>query len=332
MSRARSEFDVIAALFAPLSKSAPGAFNLKDDAAAFDVGAGNEAVVTVDTVIEGVHFLPDDPPDLVARKALRVNLSDLAAKGAAPVGFLQALSVNTAITDAYLEQYAKGLAADVKEFKIPLLGGDTTSGPGPLTVSITAIGSVAKGKMIPRGGARPGDLLCVTGTIGDAALGLQFLRGKLKVASRDNANHFAARYRLPQPRLTAGGLLAGRASACLDISDGLVADIGHLCAASGVAAIIERDNIPLSKAARAAVTLEPAYWPQIFGGGDDYELVFTLPASHAPDLQRLAEEGRVAMTVIGRIVGAEDAKLGAVTVLDGAGKPVEVPVGGYLHR
>lgn len=332
MSRARSEFDVIAALFAPLSKNAPGAFNLKDDAATFDVGAGNEAVITVDTVIESVHFLPDDPPDLVARKALRVNLSDLAAKGASPIGFLQALSVNATVTDGYLEQYAKGLAADVETFKIPLLGGDTTSGPGPLTVSITAIGSVVKGKMISRGGAQAGDLLCVTGTIGDPALGLNVLRGKLKVASRANANHLVARYRLPEPRLAAGAVLAGRASACLDISDGLVADIGHICAASGVAAIIERDKIPLSNAARAAVTLEPEHWPRIFGGGDDYELAFTLPASHAADLQRLADEARVPMTVIGRIVGADDAKLGSVTVLDGAGHPVDVPVGGYLHR
>ncbi|MCC6912753.1 MAG: thiamine-phosphate kinase [Rhodospirillaceae bacterium] len=332
MSRARSEFDVIAALFAPLAKNAPGAFNLKDDAAAFDVGPGNEVVITVDTVIEGVHFLPDDPPDLVARKALRVNLSDLAAKGAVPVGFLQALSVNTAVTDAYLEQYAKGLAADVEEFKIPLMGGDTTSGPGPLAVSITAIGAVAKGKMIPRGGARPGDLLCVTGTIGDAALGLDLLRGKLKVAGRANADHLVARYRLPRPRLAAGAAIKGRAGAGLDISDGLVADVGHICAASGVAAIIERDKIPLSDAARAAVTLEPEYWPRIFGGGDDYELAFTLPHSYAGDLRRLAEEAGVPMTVIGRIAGPEDAKLGAVTVLDGAGRPVEVPKGGYRHR
>ncbi len=332
MSRARSEFDVIAALFAPLSKNAPGAFNLKDDAAAFDVGAGHEAVITVDTVIESVHFLPDDPPDLVARKALRVNLSDLAAKGAKPVGFLQALSVNSAVTDAYLEQYARGLAADVEEFNIPLLGGDTTSGPGPLTISITAVGAVAKGKMIPRGGARAGDLLCVTGTIGDAALGLDFLRGKVKVASRENARFLAARYRLPEPRLGAGAALAGRAGACLDISDGLVADVGHICAASAVAAIIERDKIPLSKAARAAVALEPERWPRIFGGGDDYELAFTLPDTHAAGLQRLADAAKVPMTVIGRIVGAEDAKLAAVTVLDGAGRPVDVPVGGYRHR
>ena len=332
MSRARSEFDVIAALFAPLSKAAPGAFNLKDDAATFDVGPGNEAVITVDTVIESVHFLPDDPPDLVARKALRVNLSDLAAKGAAPLGFLQALSVNTTITDAYLEQYAKGLAADVAQFGIPLLGGDTTSGPGPLTVSITAIGAVGKGRMITRAGARPGDLLCVTGTIGDAALGLAFLRGKMKIASREHALMLAGRYRLPEPRLAAGRALAGRASAGLDVSDGLVADVGHICEASGVAAVIERDRIPLSPAARAVVTLERAFWPQVLGGGDDYEIAFTLPPSLAPELPRMAEAAGIPMTVIGRIVGPDDAKVGAVTVRDGAGRPVPVPVGGYRHR
>lgn len=332
MSRARSEFDVIAALFAPLSKSAAGSFNLKDDAATFDVGAGNETVVTVDTVIEGVHFLPDDPPGLIARKALRVNLSDLAAKGARPIGFLQALSVNTSVTDAYLEQYAKGLAADVEHFNLPLLGGDTTSGPGPLAVSITALGAIPKGKMILRSGARPGDLLCVTGTIGDAALGLSVLRAKLKIASREHVAALVGRYRLPEPRLTAGAALLGKASACLDISDGLVADVGHLCTASGVAAIVERDKIPLSNAARAAVTLEPHCWQQVLGGGDDYELAFTIPTAMSAMLEQLAQEARVPMTVIGRIIAPDDAKLGSVTVLDRAGKPVAVPAGGYLHR
>lgn len=331
MSRVRSEFDVIATLFAPLSKNAPGAFNLKDDAARLDLAPEDEAVITVDTAIEGVHFLPDDPPDMIARKALRVNLSDLAAKGAHPIGFLQALSVNSAVTDAYLDSYAKGLAADVEHFGVPLLGGDTTSGPGPLTVSITAIGAVPKGRMILRSGARPGDALCVTGTIGDAALGLAVLRMKLKIG-REHAAYLVSRYRMPEPRLAAGAALRGHARACLDISDGLVADVGHICAASNVAAIIEQAKIPLSPAATVAVTLEPDRWPEILGGGDDYELAFTLPQEHVTALQNLTAAAGVPLTVIGRIVGPEDAKLGPVAVLDGAGAPIPVPVAGYRHR
>lgn len=331
MSKTRSEFDVIAALFAPLAKNAPGAFSLKDDAACLGLPPGDEAVLTVDTSIEGVHFLPDDPPDTIARKALRVNLSDLAAKGARPIGFLQALSVNSAVTDGYLESYAGGLASDVEKFGVPLLGGDTTSGPGPLTISITAVGAVPKGQMILRSGARPGDALCVTGTIGDAALGLAVLRARLKL-SRENAAYLVARYRVPEPRLAAGAALRGRASACLDVSDGLVADIGHICAASNVAAVIERAKIPLSPAAKAAVALEPEHWPAVFGGGDDYELAFTLAQNEVPALEALATAAGVRFSVIGRIVGAEDAKLGSVTVLDGAGAPIPVPVAGYRHR
>ena len=331
MSRARGEFDVIAALFASLARNAPGALGLRDDAASFDVGPGRDAVITVDTVIESVHFLPDDPPEAVARKALRVNLSDLAAKGAEPIGFLQALSVNSTITDAYLEAYAGGLAADVAHFNVPLLGGDTTSGPGPLSVSITAIGAVPKGRMILRGGARPGDALCVSGTIGDAALGLSFLRGALKI-SRERAAHLVDRYRLPQPRLAAGLALRGHASAAVDISDGLIADVAHICAASNVAAIIDQAALPLSESAQVAVGLDKTLWTNILGGGDDYELAFTLPQGELGSLSRFCEAAGVPLSVIGRIVDRESARLGAVTVLDGAGKPIEVSVTGYRHR
>ena len=166
----RGEFELIAALFAPLSKGALGALGLTDDAALIDVAPGCSLVTTVDTVIAGVHFRSDDPPDLIARKALRVNLSDLAAKGAKPVGFLHALALNDGIDDASLERYAAGLAADVTEFGVPLLGGDTTSGPGPLSITITAFGEVEKGKALLRSGARRGDVLCVSGAIGDEAI------------------------------------------------------------------------------------------------------------------------------------------------------------------
>ncbi len=306
------EFDLIARLFAPLTKGAPGAHGLRDDAAFLQVSPGHEMVLTTDTLVAGVHFRIEDAPDLVARKALRVNLSDLAAKGAKPVGFLHALTLNDSITDAYLEKYAAGLATDVAAFACPLLGGDTTSGPGPLTITITALGEVETGKAVLRSGAKVGDILYVTGTIGDGALGLASLMGELQT--------FAAlidRYHVPQPRLGLG--LSGIASACLDISDGLVADVGHLCRASGVAAVIERAKIPVSIDARAAVAQDQKWWERILAGGDDYELAFT--ASSA------IPETNVSVTAIGRVIAGN-----GVTVLDENGESLSLTVTGYRHR
>lgn len=326
----RGEFDLIAGLFAPLSKGAPGAFNLTDDAAHLVLDPDSELVVTADTSIGGVHFRLDDPPNLIARKALRVNLSDLAAKGARPLGFLQALMLNPGINDDYLQSYAEGLAEDVQKFDVPLLGGDTTSGPGPLAITITALGAVPRGQTILRRGARPGDLICVTGTIGDGALGLACLSG---VADDPTGRDFLVdRYRTPQPRLAVGIALRGRASACLDISDGLVADIEHLCTASGVAGIIERARIPLSDAGRRIVTQAPEHWAAILGGGDDYELAFTLPQAEAAAVREVASISGTAVTVVGRIVEPDYAKVGCVTVVDEEGGPVDVPLSGYRHR
>ncbi|MGE4064835.1 MAG: thiamine-phosphate kinase [Rhodospirillaceae bacterium] len=331
MNARSTEFDLIEALFAPLSKDAPGAFGLKDDAARLISTPGYDVIMTVDTVISGVHFHADDPPALIAQKALRVNLSDLAAKGARPLGFLQALSLNDSISDDFLRAYAAGLAADVATYSVPLFGGDTTSGPGPLAISITAYGEVPRGQMILRSGAGAGDLICVTGTVGDGALGLACLAGDLEVTP-EHAAHLVARYRVPEPRLAAGAALRGHATACLDISDGLVADVGHICKTSGVAAVIERDLVPLSAAGRAALQKDPALWTRVLGGGDDYELAFTIPGNERDILARIAGAAGICLTVIGRIVGPENAKVGSVTVVDGTGRPVEVPVGGYRHR
>lgn len=310
----RGEFELIAHLFAPLTQGAASAKNLRDDAAFLKVSPGCELVVTIDTVIAGVHFRHDDSPDLIARKALRVNLSDLAAKGAKPVGFLQALSLNDGISDAYLEKYARGLAADIAEFQCPLLGGDTTSGQGPLTVSVTAFGEVEAGKGVLRSGAKPGDILFVTGTIGDGALGLACLMGSLL-----KSDALIRRYQLPQPRV--GLPLSGLASAGLDISDGLVADVGHLCAASGVGAVIERTKIPLSSDARAAVERDKMWWEKILTGGDDYEIAFTVPATRAADAKRLNA------TAIGTITAGS-----GVQVVDESGKAISFGVTGYRHR
>ena len=318
----RGEFDLIAALFSPLAKDASGALGLTDDVALIDVSPGHQLVTTVDILIEGVHFRADDPPELIARKALRVNLSDLAAKGAKPVGFLHALALNTATSDAFLERYAGGLAADVQAFGVPLLGGDTTSGPGPLAISITAFGEVKSGAAILRSGARPGDALCVTGTIGDGALGLLCLAGKLTLGEELSA-FLSDRYRVPQPRLRSGAALVGYATASLDISDGLVADVGHIAQTSRVGVVIERERVPLSAAGRAAIAQNPALWDVVLGGGDDYELAVTVPASRVAEISALLD---TPLTQIGTITTGE-----GVQVLS-QDKPLAIDLTGYQHR
>lgn len=317
------EFDLIGKLFAPLTEAMPGAFRLTDDAAIITPPPGHDVVMTKDMMVSGVHFLPDDPPDLIARKLLRVNLSDLAAMGATPHGYALGLSLPALIDDAWLTAFAGGLAADQREFGIALLGGDTTSTPGPLTLSLTAFGFTPQGRLLRRSGARPGDVVYVTGTIGDAALGLLALRG----AVEDRTGFLAGRYRLPHPRLAMGAVLPDLASAGLDVSDGLVADLGHLCAASGVRAVIEAGRVPLSAAARICLEAAPPLLEAILTGGDDYELVFSVPHRRCEAVERAATEAGTAVTRIGLIsTGA------GVEVLDIAGEPMTLARAGFRHR
>jgi len=240
------EDSLIARYFKPLATD-PGAFGLVDDAAILR-SAGEDIVVTTDAVVEGVHYLVTDPPDAIARKALRVNLSDLAAKGAVPAGFVLTLALRSK-EDAWLRPFADALGEDAKSFACPLLGGDTVSTPGPQMVSITAFGRVPQGRMIGRTGARPGDRILVTGTIGDAALGLDVLTGGAAAgaltsdaAARD---FLISRYRVPQPRNVLAQAVRDHATAAMDVSDGLAGDLTKLCAASGVSATVEVANVPL---------------------------------------------------------------------------------------
>ncbi len=283
-----AEFALIARHFRPLA--GPGALDLQDDAAVITPPAGRELVLTCDAMVAGVHFLADDPPDLVGRKLLRVNLSDLAAKGAAPLGYLMTVSTPRATPDEWFAGFAAGLARDQLEYGITLLGGDTTSTPGPISLSLTAIGHVAPGQAVHRSGAAPGDGIWVTGTIGDAALGLMVARGRLT----DQTGHLLARYRLPQPRV--GLAIAGIASAGMDVSDGLVQDLGHICRASGVAAEIDAGLVPLSDAAHAA---GPEWLATCLTGGDDYELLLGVPPGREEALLRSASRAGLAVTRIG---------------------------------
>src|SRR5271166_393899 len=311
-----AEFALIARHFRPLAGA--GALDLLDDAALVVPPVGRDLVLTVDAMVAGVHFLPDDPPDLIGRKLLRVNLSDLAAKGATPLGYLMTVSAPRATPDAWFAGFAAGLAADQAEFAVTLLGGDTTSTPGPISLSLTAVGHVAPGRMVHRTGARAGDGIWVTGTIGDGALGLAVAQGRLG----DPSGHLLDRYRLPRPRL--GLPIAGSASAGMDVSDGLVQDLGHLCRAAGLAAEIESPLVPLSDAARAA---GPDWLATCLTGGDDYELLLAVPPAHEAALQQAARGAGMPVTRIGRFHPGTP----GVMVRDPSGREIPLTRAGWSH-
>ena len=295
---------VIAPYFRPLARH-PGAFGLVDDAAILTPPAGHDVVLKADAIVGGVHFFPDDPPDTVARKALRVNLSDLAAKGAEPAGFLLSLVLPASTDEAWLAAFAHGLGEDAERYGCPLLGGDTDRTPGPAMISIAAFGLVPQGTMVPRSGARVGDAVMVTGTIGDAALGLALRREPnkadawgLDVAMRA---HLAARYLLPQPRNAIAPALRVHASGAMDVSDGLVGDLVKLCSASRVAADVEVARVPLSDAARQVLAHEPAVMEAILTGGDDYEVLCTVAPERIASFRAAAQAVQVPLTQIGTV-------------------------------
>lgn len=282
------EFDWIAQLLRPLTRGAPEALDLLDDAAVIPSRPGFDLVITKDAMVAGVHFLPDDPLDLVARKLLRVNLSDLAAKGARPWGYFLSTAWPTETAWADKALFAQGLAQDGEAFDISLLGGDTVTTPGPLSLTATMLGWVPHGRAIRRAGARPGDLLAVSGVIGDGWLGLQAARGEF------DSPALADRYRLPRPRVDLIPVLREYARAAADVSDGLLADAGHIATASGCGVRIDLDAVPLSTEARAWLEGQPSQVEALgalASGGDDYQIVCALAPGFEPP------EG---LTIIGR--------------------------------
>ncbi len=331
------EFQLIARYFKPLAAAEPGALGLADDAAVLGLPPGSDLVVTTDMLVEGVHFRPDDPPDSVGVKALAVNLSDLAAMGAESRAYVLALALPATWTDIHrgdwLAAFTSGLAKGQEEFAIALAGGDTVATPGPLSIAITAIGISPSAGAMRRSDARCDDEVWVSGTIGDGALGLMLLAGTLKLGNAALEQELVDRYRRPRPRLALGRHLAERAHACADVSDGLVADLGHICEASSKAALIERDRIPLSEAARAAVELRPELWATVLTGGDDYELVFTAAAADSAWIQEAAEGSATAVSRIGKIREAttSGAPEPVVAVCDSDGRPVALHVSGWRY-
>jgi thiamine-monophosphate kinase len=325
---ASGEESLIARYFKPLATD-PGAFGLTDDAALLKA-SGEDIVVTTDAIVEGVHFLADDPPHSIARKALRVNLSDLAAKGATPAGFVLTLALR-GVDEGWLAAFAGGLGEDAAKFNCPLLGGDTVSTPGPLMVSITAFGRVPQGKMVHRSGARPGDHVVVTGTIGDSALGLNILRkGSVTAAlASDSAARemLIGRYRVPEPRNALALAVRAHALAAMDVSDGLAGDLAKLCAASGVSAVIDLPAIPLSPAASAALAGGAVSMSEIVSGGDDYELLCAIPPDAFEAFIRTAQAAGVAASPIGTIIAGTSAP----KFLDAEGRELSLTRTSYSH-
>lgn len=323
-----AEDSLIARYFKPLATD-PGAFGLVDDAAILS-SSGDDIVVTTDAVVQGVHYLSTDPSDTIARKALRVNLSDLAAKGAAPAGFVLTLALRSR-EDAWLRPFADALGEDAKSFGCPLLGGDTVSTPGPQMISITAFGRVPKGQMVGRTGAKPGDRILVTGTIGDAALGLDLLTGGA-VATALAADPAAqemlvSRYRVPQPRNVLTQAVRDHATAAMDVSDGLAGDLTKLCAASGVSATVNVASVPLSAAAAGLVARSAICVETLLAGGDDYEVLCTVPPAQSDALIAAGQAVGLAVTAIGTIVaGYEPPRF-----LDGQGQELVLKRLSYSH-
>ena len=320
------EDSLIARYFKPIATDA-GAFGLDDDAAALKA-QGEDVVVTVDAVVEGVHYLPDDPPDTIARKALRVNLSDLAAKGADPAGFVLTLALRD-VNEAWLAPFARALGEDADQFGCPLLGGDTVSTPGPSMISVTAFGRIPLGKMVRRSTARVGDTLVVSGAIGDATLGLAILKGEGGPLDTDVAARaaLADRYRVPQPRVALARAIRDHASAAMDVSDGLMGDLAKLCEVSGVSAVVEAAALPLSGPARSWLSSDPGLIARLVSGGDDYEILCAMPENRLAAFQLAARSAGVPVSVIGRIVAGE----AAPQLVDAGNREIPLQRRSYSH-
>lgn len=302
-----SEDELIVRHFAPLA--AEGGLGLRDDAAFHRPSPGHDLVLTTDTIVEGVHYLPDDPPASVACKALAVNVSDLVAKGAEPKGFLLGLGLSADWSEGWLTDFAAGLAEAAMRFGCPLLGGDTVRVQRGAVIGVTAIGEVQAGRMLRRTTARPGDRLCVTGSIGDAALGLALRReGKARWAREIAFAHrafLADRYLHPHPRLDLLSALRAHARAAMDVSDGLVGDLAKMMRAGGTTAVVDVSAVPLSPAAESLVAAEPSLLDRVLTGGDDYEVLFAVAESSLAALLAAGDEAGVPVSVIGTVEAGE---------------------------
>ncbi len=325
------EFELIAKYFAPLASGEAGALGLGDDAALLTPPPGQQLVVTTDGLTAGVHFPSDEDPRDVAARLIGVNLSDLAAMGAEPWVYTLALALPDGWEPSWLTDFSGELKNQQERFSIHLVGGDTTATPGPLTLSLTALGTVPEGEGLKRNGACAGDRIYVSGTIGDAALGLAVLQGGLDGLDKKNADVLEARYHRPEPRINLGRRLSGLANAAIDISDGLIADLGHLALESGLSAVLNVGQVPFSKAALAAFALNSGLREQALTGGDDYELIFSVPEKSAAGIADVEEDLGLALTHIGTLSDSKGEAPGFVRILGDDGKVLSIKKSGYRH-
>ncbi len=328
------EFDIIARFFAPLATD-PASLGLTDDAALIGAEARHDLVVTADTIIESVHFLDSDPPETVGHKALAVNLSDLAAKGAEPLAYLLALSLpkqGKQSSATWLEGLAAGLKQLQETAGLSLIGGDTTATPGPLTLTITAIGRVPEGQAVLRSRAKSGDLIYISGTIGDAVLGLRLLQdpelARRWGLSETEMEHLIDRYRRPQPRTALAAALRHHASGAIDVSDGLAGDLDKLCIASGLQARVDVERVPLSPGTAKACLADPGLLPALLSGGDDYEILAAIPPDRARGFEADAARAGVPVNQIGALLPAPPA---GSRFLDPAGAELNLPHRSFSH-
>lgn len=329
--RIESEEALINEFLAPLATGFPGAFDLADDCAVVAPGAGEELVITTDAVVAGVHFFADEDPGAIAWKALAVNVSDLVAKGAAPLAYLMTLALPDAPERAWLTAFSNGLRRAQEAFGCVLAGGDTDRIPNALCVSITAFGTIPAGRIVRRSCARPGDHVYVSGTIGDATLGLKQRRDtsfgprcSLDKAARD---HLDARYRMPVPPVAIAGAVRACACAAMDISDGLIKDFSRLCRASGTGGRIEAARVPLSSPARMVVNAGGATLVDLMTGGEDYEVLAIVRPERAGEFERQAAAARTQVTRIGSIARVDD----GIVAADESGNVVPVGQAGWDH-
>jgi thiamine-monophosphate kinase len=324
------EFDIIARIFAPLAKDT-GALGLRDDAAVLMVADGQELVVTCDTLVEGVHFLKDDPAESIGHKALAVNLSDLTAKGSRGYAYMLSLALPHDISTEWLEGFASGLKAIQDQTDISLIGGDTTATPGPITITITALGLVSHQHAVLRMGAKPGDRLYVSGTIGDAYLGLRLLRDPALAETwgltEEDVTFLVERYRRPGLNSELALLVRNFAQAAIDVSDGLVGDIEKLCRVSHVGAKIEAGRVPFSPATKKVLAREPDLLPVLIAAGDDYGVVAAVSQKSGKGFESEAESTGAAFRMIGELRPEEE----GVAVLDGEGHTIELKHKGFSH-
>lgn len=323
------EFQLIQRFFSPTWQTLPSGINLGpgDDAAVVSIPRTQQLVTTTDTLVEGVHFTPDSDPYLLGQKALRTNLSDMAAMGGQPRWYMLSLSLPSTTPIQWVESFSKGLRTAEQQFNTDLIGGNTTSNQSSIVISLTLMGWVVKDRSILRSGAKEGDILCVSGTIGDSSLGLKLQLKQTSLDSADDQKTVLDRHTLPEPRVALGLLLrdTGLARSAIDISDGLLADLTHLCQASGVGAHIMAEKIPLSPAAQRWSNNQTTALSQLMSGGEDYELLFTIDPTVRSQLQAVSEECKTPITEIGRIIASPD------IIVTHFGKTMTHNIDGWVH-